>query len=262
MKILEDPPLNVERKCPWIIDIFLYPFSAAGAIHLVVFCLAPPFLGLSNRLVFAGMPFGSLIVVWVLLLVVAYMVYYLSFCIFDSSKGGLRAPDINVGANFDRQEILSHLMLILGSVAICFWPISVYYLFARRIDVIFWLLAGGGLFLFPMALLAGVLFDATHALNPIFLVCSIFKSPLPYCGLLVFYAALAGLIAAVFFDLSRLLKPQDLQGAIMDVFRILNYFFSRSFWFKFAMSSYLAMVASHVLGSFYWLNKYKLNWGI
>ena len=61
MKILEDPPLAVERKLPWLIDIFLYPLSASGMIHLAFFWLAPPLLGLINRLVLSRVPLGILV---------------------------------------------------------------------------------------------------------------------------------------------------------------------------------------------------------
>ena len=62
MKILEeDPPLADEASLPWPIDVALYPFSAAGMVHLGIFCLGPPLLGLINRLILSRIPFGTLI---------------------------------------------------------------------------------------------------------------------------------------------------------------------------------------------------------
>lgn len=262
MKILEDPPLAVERKLPWLIDIFLYPLSASGIIHLSFFWFGPPLLGLINRLVLSRVPLGTLIALALYIMLVGYALYYLACCVFDSSKGGRRAPDISVQYAPDKADLISQLFLLLGSVAICFWPASLYFVLAQKIDLIFWLLSGCGIFFFPMALLAGILFDATHALNPIFIIVSIFKTIFKYCGLVLFYCVLGGLVAAVISDLHNLRAPQDLHGAIMYVFVVINYFFSAAFIYKAVAIIYLAMVGAHLLGSFYWWDKDKLDWGL
>ena len=263
MKILEEePPLATERKLPVIIDVFLYPLSAAGMIHLVIFWLGPSLLGLISRLALSRVPFGILIALVLYIILVAYTLYYLACCVFDSSKGGRRAPDITVQYAPDKSDLIAQLFLILGSVAICFWPASVYYIIVRRIDSVFWLLSACGMFFFPMALLAAVLFDATHALNPIFLIVSISKTLSKYCGLVLFYCVLGGLVAAVMSDLHNLPAPQDLSSAIMYMFVIINYFFSAAFIYKAMAIVYLALVGAHLLGSFYWWHKDKLDWGL
>ena len=262
MKILEDPPLAVERKLPWLIDIFLYPLSASGMIHLAFFWLAPPLLGLINRLVLSRVPLGILVALVLYIMLVGYALYYLACCVFDSSKGGRRAPDISVQYAPDKADIISQLFLVLGSIAICFWPAAVYFVLAKKIDLIFWLLSGCGIFFFPMALLAGILFDATHALNPIFIIVSIFKTIFKYCGLVLFYCVPGVLVAAVIFDLRNLAAPQDLEGAFIYVFVIINYFFSAAFIYKAIAIIYLATVGAHLLGSFYWWHKDKLDWGL
>ena len=176
MKILEeDPPLATESELPWLIDMLLYPISAAGMVNLAIFCLGPLLLGLVNRLVLSRIPFGTLIGFVLLLMLVAYALYYLAFCTFDSSKGGRRAPDTLAQDAPDKSDLVSQFFLILGSIALCFWPAVVYSAWTGRTDVIFWLLSALGLFFFPMALLAGVLFDAIHALNPIVIIASIVR---------------------------------------------------------------------------------------
>ncbi|MHC4558733.1 MAG: hypothetical protein ACYTFW_16775 [Planctomycetota bacterium] len=262
MKILEDPPLAVERKLPWLIDTFLYPLSASGMIHLAFFLFGPSLLGLIYKLILSRIFFGTLIALALYIMLVGYALYYLACCVFDSSKGGRRAPDISVQYAPDKADLISQLFLLLGSVAICFWPTAVYQVLTKRIDLIFWLLAICGIFFFPMALLAAVLFDAIHALNPIFIIVSISKTIFKYCGLVLFYCVLGGLVALVMSDLHNLSAPQNLRGAILYVFVIINYFFSAAFIYKAMALVYLAMVGAHLLGSFYWWHKDKLNWGL
>ena len=262
MKIIEDPQLEVKRKLPWIIDIFLYPLSASGMVHLAFFWLAPPLLGLVHKFILSRFLIGLIIAAFLYIMLIGYAFYYLSYCIFDSSKGGRRAPDISIQHTPDKSEIISQLFLILACIAVCFWPIAVYHLLTKRTDLIFWLLSACGIFFFPMALLAGVLFDATHALNPAFIICSIFKTFFKYCGLVLFFCVLGGLTAKIISDISSLPKPQNILGAVFQIFLIFNYFFSAAFIYKAIAFIYLAMVAAHLLGSFYWWHKDKLNWGL
>jgi hypothetical protein len=262
MKIIEEPRLEVKRKLPWIIDIFLYPLSASGVIHLAVFWLTPPLLGLVYRFILSRILIGVIIAAFLYIMLIGYAFYYLSYCIFDSSKGGSRAPDISQQRIPDKSELISQLFLILACIAVCFWPVAVYHLFTKRADLVFWLLSACGIFFFPMALLAGVLFDATHALNPVFIICSIFRTFFKYCGLVLFFCVLAGLVAKIVSDISNLPKPQDMLGAVTQIFLILNYFFSAAFIYKAVALIYFAMVAAHLLGGFYWWHKDKLNWGL
>ena len=263
MKILEeDPPLANERELPWLIDILLYPFSAAGMVHLAIFCLGPPLLGFINRLILSRIPFGTLISLVLLVFLIAYALYYLACCVFDSSKGGRRAPDIIVEYAPDKSDLIAQLFLMLASIAICFWPVAIYSLLMHRVDVVFWLLSAVGIFLFPMALLAGTLFDATHALNPIFIIASIFKTLPKYCGLVLFYCIPGAIVAAVIANLRNLSGAQDITGAIFFPFGLIHYFFTAAFIYKAMAFAYLAMVGAHLLGSFYWWHKDKLDWGL
>jgi hypothetical protein len=120
VKILEDPPLAVDRKLPWLIDVFLYPLSAPGAIHLAIFWLGPLVLSFVYKFVLARLVLGILIALFLYMMLIGYALYYLSFCVFDSSKGRTRAPDISLKCTPDKADLVSQSFLILGSAAICF----------------------------------------------------------------------------------------------------------------------------------------------
>ena len=263
MKILEeDPPLADERQLPWIVDIFLYPFSAAGLVNLGIFCLGPPLLGFINRIALSRIPFGFLIALVLLILLVGYALYYLACCVFDSSKGGRSAPDINVQYAPDKSDLIAQIFLMLGCVAVCFWPIAVYSALTHRADIVLWLLSAVGMFFLPMALLAGILFDATHALNPIFIIASIFKTFPKYCALVLFSCIPGAIAAAVIANICNLSGPQSLTGAIFYPSMLIRYFFTATFIYKGMALAYISMVGAHLLGSFYWWHKDKLDWGL
>jgi hypothetical protein len=263
MKILEeDPPLADERKLPWPIEVLLYPFSVAGMVHLAIFCLGPPLLGFISRVVLSRIYFGTLISLVLMIFLMAYALYYLACCVHDSSKGGRRAPDIIVQYAPDKSDLIAQIFLILGCIAVCFWPVAVYSVFMSRVDIVFWLLSAVGIFFFPMALLAGTLFDATHALNPIFIIASIFKTLPIYLGLVLFFCILGAIVGAVIVNLHNISGPQSLTGVIFSPLMLINYFFTASFIYKGMAFVYLAMVGAHLLGSFYWWHKDKLDWGL
>ena len=260
MKVVEDAQLVIKRKFPWFIDIFLYPISASGIIHIVIFLVAPFLIGLVSRFILSGIfLLGGIISLLLYLLFVGYVFFYLAYCIFDSSKGGWRAPDISIQHTPDKGDIISQLLRIFGCLAVCFWPLAVYHVFTERSDLIFWLLFAFGSFFFPMALLAGVLFDSFDALNPILIIRSIYKTFLPYCMLVLLFCVLNMLIIRVIANLPR---PKNYIQILNYGFVIVNYVCSRSFVYRTVAPIYLAMVAAHLLGRFYWWNKDKLDWGL
>ena len=85
------------------------------------------------------------------------------------------------------------------------------------------------------------MFDAFDALNPIFIIGSIFKTFLSYCGLILSLGIFGGLVALIFWILGRL----PILGFVSN-----------------AINLYLLFVAAHLLGRFYWWYKDKLDWGI
>jgi DNA-directed RNA polymerase subunit RPC12/RpoP len=227
---------------PWFIDMFLYPLDLTGVIHLVslwllVFLLCPFVMG------FLGL--GTEFAPIVYTLPAAYVVYYLAECIRDGANGGRHPPDFWMNpVDPNRWEVLSQFLFVLGCVAVCFWPVSVYYIFRERADWAYWLLMAGGDFFFPMVLLAVVVFDSYDALNPLLIVGSILRTFLPYCGLVLLLTAGAVLLVKMNFRFYS--------------FRSLPWgpFFIR------AAQLYLLFVAVGLLGRFYRRYKKKLDWGV
>jgi len=253
VKVIEEPQLAVKRKLPWPIDILLYPMSISGIIHLVIFLFAPLLI---KRLTFI---YFGIVALALYMLLVGYVFYYFGHCVFYSSKGGWRAPDISVYNAPDRGDLLSQLFLMLGSVAVCFCPAAIYYIVTERTNLLFWLLSVYGFFLLPMVLLTVVLFDSVDALNPIVIIRSIFRTFFPYCGLILVFCALGGLVAPI---ISNLPKPHALPQAPFYICMLLNYLLGTAFIYQKIAFIYLLMVAAHLLGRFYWWYKDKLNWGI
>ncbi|MHC4426429.1 MAG: hypothetical protein ACYSYV_10070 [Planctomycetota bacterium] len=248
MKILEEePPLADECKLPWLLDAFLYPISASGMINLAVFVFLPRLfsfmIGLLARFLSPFLGSGTSYILafpTVLFYIVfgGYVCYYIAHCVIDSSKGSRRASDVPIANTFDAGDLVSQVILLFGCVAVCFWPVAVYYVFTRRTDVWFWLLSAYGVFFLPMSFLAGVMFDSFDALNPIRIIQSIRSTFVSYCGLVLLFSVLGGFITVV---LPRL-----------PLFRFLST----------GIRIYLLFVLAHRLGWFYWWHKDKLDWGL
>ena len=246
-EVFKPEPLP-ERTLPWFIDIFLYPFSLSGIIHLVIFIVTPLLIGL---VVFRFLDvFYGVMSLIVYLLFAGYFFYYIGYCVFDSSRGGLRAPDVTIYDSPDKSEFWSQVFLVIGVVAVCFFPAIIYYITTERGDLVFWLLSAVCIFFFPMAVLTAVLFDSVDAINPVTIITSIYRTFVPYCGLVLIFSVLAWLIAPVRLYLSQ---PQALLG-----YYLLGIAFMR---YKIAFV-YLAFVSAHLLGRFYLRYKKELNWGI
>jgi hypothetical protein len=243
MKILEEePPLTDECKLPWFIDMFLYPFNLAGFIHLIglwllIFLLCP--------LVITLLGLGIEYIPIVYFLPVAYSLYYFAECIRHSASGARRAPDLRASpAKPDRWDYISQLLIVVGSIAVCFSPVVLYYIITERSDLIYWLILACGGFFFPMILLAVVLFDSFNALNPILIIGSIFRALLPYCGMVLFFYA----GALLFMEID---SPVNRFWLLPAVPFLIN-----------GIQLYMIIVAVGLLGRFYHRYEKKLNWEV
>ena len=221
------------RKLPWIIDIFLYPVSVSGIIHLVIFffsaLLLPPALRPGY---WSSPPIGHLAL---LVILTGYFLYYLVACIRDSAAGEPQAPDINLQPRkLDTDAILSRIFSTFVWVVVCVGPLLAYYIATQRVNLIFWLLVTYSIVFSPMSLLSIVLFDSLRALNPILIVASIFRVLVPYIRLVLAFCLICGFIVLVW---------------------TWSYLFG-------AGCVYLIMVMAHLLGRFYWRYKDKLNWEV
>ncbi len=231
-----------EPRLPWLIDAFLYPFNLAGIIHLVslwllVNLLCPAvmeYLGLSPEYV----PF-------VYTLPVAYVAYYLAACIRDSAGGARRAPDFWMSpGDSGKWDCLSEFVQVVGCFAVCFWPVSVYYIARERADGIYWLLLAGGGFFLPMSLLAVVWFDSYSGLDPRLIVGSMFRTFVPYSVLGLFLGGEALLFVKMGLNTYGFYRPPPLPFVLRLV------------------QLYLVFIAAGLLGRFYQRYKERLNWDV
>jgi hypothetical protein len=245
MKILEEETsLADQRNLPWFIDIFLYPFNLAGVIYLVSLWLL---LFLLCPFVMAYLGLGIEYIPVVYLLPAAYSLYYFAECIRDSASGSRRAPNLHLRAGSakpDRWDYISQLLVAVGSIAVCFSPVAVYYIVTERTDTIYWLLLGCGGFFFPMVLLAVVLFDSFNASNPILIIGSIFRTLLPYCGMVLFFYAGALLFMKIDSPVNRFWLLPMVPFLIKGI------------------QLYMIIVAVGLLGRFYHRYEEKLNWEV
>jgi len=230
----ETPPEHTgQRRMIWPLDILLYPTSVSGLTTLGIM------VGLTFLLPFVGLlPFMDLIL---LIIMVLYFGWYLAECVYDSTKGGTRAPEVltpGLGGMWSRVSYLvaTHVLFAL--------PLVIYSLFAREADFVFYGLLIWTILFFPMGLLAMAIMDSTTALNPFVLLGAIFRTFFSYIGLLVLLVAVTFLMGWLWNTLTSF-GPALLSTLIGGT----------GFY-------YTMMVQAHVLGRFYWRNRERLDWGI
>lgn len=244
-----------ESALPWFVDMLAYPISLGGIIHFFIFWLTPILLGLLGPYLFLMCCYGQLLVLAFYILLGGYMLYYFFNCVIESARGRRRAPDVSLQDPPTALELLHKVLLVLACNIVCFAPLIIYviWFFWTRLrvspgadlsqfdltsDVIFWVLYGVGVFLFPMALLAVAMFDSLSALNPGLIIPSIFSTLLPYCGLVVFFYGIS-------YAISRI--PPAVRG------------FGLIYW---ALQIYAMFISFHLLGLFFHRYEDKLNWEI
>lgn len=228
-----------ERRLPWLIDIFLYPISVPGLINLAIFLGVPLLIDILGTILPVQLSclFG-LVTIVIHIVIFLYIYWYFVECVRDSADGGVRAPE-GLGATPGLAGMFWQTVNVIGCLAVFFGPFVFYMLFAKKTDIIFWLLLSYAVFLFPMGLLAVVMFDSAIGLNPRLLIRSISGTFSPYCGLVLLFAAPVVLIGII--------QPETQESL---------------FW-KFILRSvitYMVLVGAHLLGRFYWRYQDKLNW--
>lgn len=236
-----------QRKLPWIVDIFLYPISSPGLMHLGIFTIIPLLISLIKILlgplgVAVALP-GFLINIGIGL----YICWYITECVRDSAKGGQRAPEAFATSGLG--EMWSQSLHIIGCYLILLGPALFYSTFSYKTDIVFWLLLAYGVFFFPMGLLACVMFDSIGGLNPLLLIGSIFSTFFQYCGLVLL---ITGIVLG--FRAIQAIQTNDTQRETFTMI-IIGGVFS-------AILFYITFVVAHLLGRFYWRYKEKLNWEV
>jgi len=200
----------------WLVGLFptlFYPMGHdARTILLMVFCY--------------------LFIVWCAAL-------YFAHCIFDSSKGGMRAPAIWSGYVYTGGDLPS--MMLIGAAAFCLGFAALYGVFTRDLGLYLWIPASAGVFVLPMLLLACTFFGGPEALKPALIVTSIAATLPAYLGLIVRLVLLAAFAGLVHWDSWWLGLPRV---------------------FPYATDLYVLWVAGHLLGRFYLRQKDKLGWDL
>lgn len=244
---VESPP---ERKLPWLIDIFLYPTSQAGLITLAVIVLIPAFFGLFVRsLTIYAAVFAPLLVLltpfacvglFVGILVQLYLLWYICECIRTSAAGEIRAPE-TFGAASGLGEMPPQILRAVGCLLVFLAPVSLYYYHGHSTDLIFWYLLVYAVFFLPMGLLSVVMFGSLRGLNPILLISSTLSTLLPYCAMVMTFAAIGLLI-------TRITPPERISALLRFIL--------------YCLCIYVSLVVAHILGWFY--NRYQelLRWDV
>jgi hypothetical protein len=243
----EENESDKQRSFPWIIDIFLYPISLSGLLHLGIFTVIPFVLYLIGILL--G-PFGMIIAVPSFLINIAisiYLYWYVTECIRDSAKGSLRAPEAFGTTGIE--EMCSQALYILGCCLVFWGPVFFYGIFNNKSDIVYWFLFIYGIFFFPMGLLACVMFDSIRGLNPLLIIVSILSTIFQYSGLVLLIAG----IELGFKSFKTMQTDPEQQG--MTAMILLESVF-------FLILLYITFVVAHLLGRFFWRNQEKLNWEV
>jgi len=236
----ETEPVD-ERRLPWLIDIFLYPFSVPGLKSLAIFIGVPLLINILGTILPIQLSCLFFLVTIVINIVIfLYIYWYFVECVRDSTDGGVRAPE-GLGATPGLAGMFWQTVNVIGCLAVLFVPFVLYMLFAKRADIIFWLLLIFAVSLFPMGLLAVVMFDSAIGLNPRLLIRSISSTFFPYCGLVLLFVTPVVLIGML---------HAELQESRLWIFIIRS------------VVTYLVLVGAHLLGRFYWRYQEKLNWEV
>jgi len=179
----------------------------------------------------------------IVVLLAGYLIYCLSDYIRDSTGGNRRAPNIELSMSIllNAWEFIWLILQTFICIAVCIGPLLIYFIITQKTDIIFWSLVTYGVLFLPIVLMAKILFDSLRALNPILIITSILKVLLAYCGLVLLFSAVFGLITIIL--------------AITPRYGIISYILS-------AVCMYLTIVMSHVLGRFCWKYQEKLNWEV
>ena len=230
-----------ERRLPWLIDIFLYPFNKPGLIHLAIFIAVPPLIDFMESVVPGVLSILFYIISAIVkILIFLYIYWYLAECVRDSAAGWVRAPQ-GFGGIPTLSDMFGQVVNIIGCLAVFLGPFAIYTIYAGETNIISWLLLSVGVFLYPMALLALLIFDSARDFKPLLLFNSIYNTFFPYFGLFLLFVITVILIRHI---------PEQVHT---------------SPFLKLIIRSviiYIALIGAHILGRFYWRYKEKLKWEV
>jgi DNA-directed RNA polymerase subunit RPC12/RpoP len=249
------PDIVTERKLPWILDIFLYPTSTGGLLTLATLILLRLITDVATMVLMCCFFGGILSLIIRVVLVWSYTYWYFSECVRDSADGGLRAPDIagrmpGLGDMFWQwARLFACFAIFLGPVV--FYGGYTYFASVETNNVVLLSLLAYGAFLFPMNVLAVVMFDSVNGMNPILVIRSIIGTFLQYCGLFILFYGSGILFITIFRMILRASSRTQFSSGVFFSYILFNLFMA-----------YALLVTGHLLGRFYWRYQNKLNWGV
>lgn len=239
------------RKLTSFIDVFFYPISTPGLTILGIYVFTPVIFHLIKSEL--GTVFGTFRILWmptqllfaiINLIVTVYLLWYFNTCIRQSALGRMRAPEtLNTDVGEGILDMAMQLFRIACCLLVCLTPAVVYYSIVEHSDWICWSLLACGILLFPMALLATVMFGSFSALNPILIISSVFTTFLPYCLVLLALCMPLVIVLGLLICL-----PDNTDKTIGFILR--------------SVYAYLLLVAAHILGRFYYRNEKELYWSV
>jgi ribosomal protein S27E len=241
----EEPPQETDpatqRKLPWLIDIFLYPFNWSGLKHLVLFILVPYLLDTIEGILPYLLAFMFCIASYfVKILIFLYIYWYLAECVRESASGWVRAPQ-GFGGFPTLKDMLGQVVNIIGCLAFFLGPFALYAISAGGMNIISWILLGFAVFLYPMGLLSVLIHDSVWGLNFRMFLKSISNTFYPYLGLMILFVVPILLI--------RMISVPEQESILSNII------------FRFVII-YVALIDAHLLGRFYWKYQDRLNWDL
>ncbi|MEE8239867.1 MAG: hypothetical protein V3R16_01250 [Nitrospirales bacterium] len=219
-----------------VMDSFRYPLTCSGMILIITGSLFFLFLNVMMFLPFIG--------IMVVIFAFGYLTAFMFKIINDTAEGGENPPDWPGCSDF-WIDIVKPFVHTLSCSVMSFIPLLAL-LYLRAIDhvdvplILFLAAVAWGLLYSPMALLAIALFKTVDALNPVFIVRSIFKVGPRYLGISALLILIWGLSALV----------GKLSGNIAYVGFLLSGF----------VGMYFTMVSTRMIGLMYYTNTMTLNW--
>lgn len=216
---------------PEVLNSFAYPFRKNGWSMLVV-----------GTLFFAFLDWiASFLGILISVIVGGYLCSFALKIIACSANGEDEMPDWPDLSNL-WDDIVWPLILVLLTLFLCMVPALAWeFGVSHQPDAIFWILIGAGMLYLPMGLIAVTLFHTLLALNPVLVIGSILKAPLPY--------GIAALVFVAVYAIS-LFGQTVLAGAVPYAGPAMAGF----------VSLYLLVVDMRILGMLYHTNSDRLGW--
>ncbi|MBN2182544.1 MAG: hypothetical protein JW715_11580 [Sedimentisphaerales bacterium] len=230
-----------ERTFPWFIDIFLYPLSLPGLMHLAIFAGVPALmLILANFIPVVLTILFYRVCLIIGCLFVLYMFWYFAECVRDSADGWVRAPQ-GMGGIPELSDMFKQMINIIGCFAFLLLPAIIYILLTGRADIIALLFLVAAVFMYPICFLSVVLHDSLSGFDPRILLNSIRKTFWPYLGLVLLFVLFAA------------------SSCVICLFETNSIFVEIILLF---VMFYVALILFHLTGRFYWKYKEKLKWNL